>query len=129
MDLALLILIIIIFLWICWSIRAQPCTIVMSVVALWLLVWILILLFAGMNSLHVLWIIPVGALVVPRLYDIIIKIPILRNIILIAATLLRNIIWIGIDKDKRMAEIKEYLHKINEETSKNFFAKIKKYGK
>ncbi len=125
----MLILIIIIFLWICWSIRAQPCTIVMSVVALWLLVWILILLFAGMNSLHVLWIIPVGALVVPRLYDIIIKIPILRNIILIAATLLRNIIWIGIDKDKRMAEIKEYLHKINEETSKNFFAKIKRYGK
>lgn len=126
MDLALLILIIVIFLWICWSIRAQPCTIIMSVVALWLLVWILILLFTDMNRLHVLWIIPVGALIVPRLYDVIIKIPVLRNIVLIAATTLRNIIWIGIDKNKREAEIKESLHKMAKETSRDFFKKIKK---
>lgn len=98
----------------------------MSVVALWLLAWILIFLFTNMNPLHVLWIIPVGALIVPRLYNIIIKIPILRNIVLIAATTLRNIIWIGIDKNRRMAEIKEYLNKISEETSKDFFEKSKK---
>jgi len=92
MDSALLILISAIFLWICWSIRVRSCTIVMSVVALWLLAWILILLFVDMSLLHVLWIIPVGVLMVPRLYDIIIKIPILRNIILIGAITLRNII-------------------------------------
>ena len=125
MDLALLVLIII-FLWICWSIRAQPCTIVMSVVALWLLFWIVILFSTNIDSLHVLWIIPVGALVIPHLYNTVIKIPILRNIILIAATSLRNIIWIGIDKNKRTAEIKELLHKMCEETSKDFFEKIKK---
>ncbi len=126
MDLFLLILIIIIFLWICWFIRAQPCTIVMSVVALWLLIWILIFLFTDMNRLHVLWVIPVGALIIPRIYDIIIKIPILRNVILVAATTLRNIIWIGIDKNKREAEIKEHLHKITEETSRDFFEKKNK---
>ncbi|GBE16316.1 hypothetical protein BMS3Abin15_00129 [bacterium BMS3Abin15] len=126
MDLTLLILIIIIFLWICWSIRAQPCTIIMSVVALWLLVWILILLFTDISRLHVLWIIPVGALIIPRAYNIIIKIPILRYIILIAATTLRNIIWIGIDKNKREAEIKKSLHQMAEETSRDFFEKIKK---
>ena len=125
MDLALLVLIII-FLWICWSIRAQPCTIVMSVVALWLLFWIVILFSTNIDSLHVLWIIPVGALVIPHLYNTVIKIPILRNIILIAATSLRNIIWIGIDKNKRTAEIKELLHKMCEETSEDFFEKIKK---
>lgn len=126
MDSALLILIIVIFLWICWSVRAQPCTIVMSVVALWLLVWILILLFTDMNRLHVLWIIPVGALIIPRLYNFIITVPVLRNIVLITATTLRNVIWIGIDKNKRMAEIKEYLHKIGEETSSDFFRNVKK---
>lgn len=126
MDLALLILIIVIFLWICWSIRAQPCTITMSVVALWFLIWILILLFTDLNRLHVLWIIPVGAIVIPRLYNIVIKIPILRNIVLIAATTLRNIIWVGIDKNKRMTEIEEYLHKIGEETAKDFFEKKNK---
>ena len=126
MDLFLLILIIIIFLWICWSVRAQPCTIIMSVVALWLLVWIFIFLFTNMNRLHVLWVIPVGALIIPRIYYVIIKIPILRNIILTAATTLRNVIWIGIDKKKREAEIKEYLYKITEETSKDFWAKNKK---
>ena len=126
MDLFLLILIIIIFLWICWSVRAQPCTIIMSVVALWLLAWIFIFLFTNMNRLHVLWVIPVGALIIPRIYYVIIKIPILRNIILTAATTLRNVIWIGIDKKKREAEIKEYLYKITEETSKDFWAKNKK---
>lgn len=126
MNLVLLILIIIIFLWICWFIRVRPCTVVMSVVALWLLVWILILLFTNMDSLHVLWIIPVGVFVVPRLYGIIIKIPILGLISLSVATLFRNMIWIGIDKDKRMDEIREYLHKIGEEASKDFFTKTKK---
>ena len=126
MDLALLILIIVIFLWICWSIRAQPCTIIMSVVALWLLIWILILFFTDISRLHVLWIIPVGALIIPRLYNIIIKIPILRYVILITATTLRNIIWIGIDKNKREAEIKESLHKMVEETAEGYFKKNKK---
>ena len=126
MDLFLLILLIIIFLWICWSVRVQPCTIIMSVVALWLLIWIVILLLTGMDRLHVLWIIPVGAFIIPRIYDVIIKIPILRNIVLIAATTLRSIIWIGIDKNKREAEIKESLHKIAEETSRDFWAKNKK---
>jgi ABC-type transporter Mla maintaining outer membrane lipid asymmetry permease subunit MlaE len=98
----------------------------MSVVALWLLVWIIILLFTDINRLHVLWIIPVGALIIPRLYDVIIKIPILRNIVLIAATTLRSIVWIGIDKNKREAEIKKYLHKITKETSRDFWAKNKK---
>jgi len=98
----------------------------MSVVALWLLIWIVILLLTGMDRLHVLWIIPVGAFIIPRIYDVIIKIPILRNIVLIAATTLRSIIWIGIDKNKREAEIKESLHKIAEETSRDFWAKNKK---
>ncbi len=123
MELALLILIIVIFLWICWSIRVRPCTIIMSVVALWLLIWILILLFTNISRLHVLWIIPVGALIIPRAYNIIIKIPIIRYIVLIAATTLRNIIWIGIDKNKREAEIKEFLHKMGKETYRNFFEK------
>lgn len=126
MDIALLILIIVIFLWICWFIRAQPCTIVMSVVALWFLVWILIFIFADMNRLHVLWVIPVGALIIPRIYNVIIKMPILSNIILIVVTTLRNIIWIGIDKNERTNEIKKYLRKISEEASNDFFEKVKK---
>lgn len=122
----MLILLVVIFLWICWSIRIQPCTIIMSFVALWLLIWIIILLLTDMSFLHALWIISVGALIIPRLYDIVIKIPILGYIILIAAKTLRNIMWIGIDKNKREAEIKEYINRIGEETSKVFFERKNK---
>lgn len=121
-----MLILIITFLWVCWSIRAQPCTIVVSAVALWLLAWIVIFLFTNINSLHILWIIPVGVFVVPRLYYITTKVPILNYIILISATLLRNIIWIGIDKDKRTAEIKECLNKITEGTVEKFFEENKK---
>lgn len=117
MNLFLFVILIVLFLIICWAIRVRPFSMTIPIVAVWLLIWIIVFFSTDLSRLHILWIIPTAYIIIPRLYSYLtINIPVLGKIMLYPALILRYILWIGIDKRKRLSKIETDLHKIIEET-------------